>query len=162
MTAETILETRDLRREFGALVAVDDVSMQIQDGALHSIIGPNGAGKTTLFNLVSGTLRPTRGSVLFKGEDITGLPMYKTIHRGIGRSFQITNIFPNLTVFENIRLACQSTGQRQLSSVPVAPASDPLYGTDRRGAGTGGPDRDGRASSPEPSRTGTSASWSWA
>ena len=111
MTAETILETRDLRREFGALVAVDDVSMQIQAGTLHSIIGPNGAGKTTLFNLVSGTLRPTRGSVLFKGEDITGLPAYKTIHRGIGRSFQITNIFPNLTVFENIRLACQSQGK---------------------------------------------------
>lgn len=111
MAAETILETRELRREFGALVAVDDVSMRVETGALHSIIGPNGAGKTTFFNLVSGTLRPTRGKVLFKGEDITSLPVYKTIHRGIGRSFQITNIFPNLTVFENVRLACQSEGR---------------------------------------------------
>lgn len=110
MSAETILETRELRREFGALVAVDDVSIQIAAGGLHSIIGPNGAGKTTLFNLVSGTLRPTRGRVMFKGDDITDLPVHKTIHRGIGRSFQITNIFPNLTVFENIRLACQSQG----------------------------------------------------
>jgi branched-chain amino acid transport system ATP-binding protein len=106
-----ILETRDLRREFGALVAVADVSMQIEAGSLHSIIGPNGAGKTTLFNLVSGTLRPTRGRVLYKGEDITDLPVHRTIHRGIGRSFQITNIFPNLTVHENVRLACQAMGR---------------------------------------------------
>jgi len=109
--SEAILETRGLRREFGALVAVDDVSMKIERGTLHSIIGPNGAGKTTFFNLVSGTLRPTRGTVLFKGDDITALPMHRTIHRGIGRSFQITNIFPNLTVHENVRLACQAVGK---------------------------------------------------
>lgn len=107
----TLLETRDLRREFGALVAVDDVSMQIEQGSLHSIIGPNGAGKTTFFNLVSGTLAPTSGKVLFKGEDITTVPRYKTIHMGIGRSFQITNIFPNLTVVENVRLAAQAMGK---------------------------------------------------
>ena len=105
-----ILETQNLRREFGALVAVDDVTMEIEEGSLHSIIGPNGAGKTTFFNLVSGTLKPTAGRVLYKGEDITQLPMHRTIHKGIGRSFQITNIFPNLTVFENVRLACQALG----------------------------------------------------
>jgi branched-chain amino acid transport system ATP-binding protein len=105
-----ILETRDLRREFGALVAVDDVSVTIEEGSLHSIIGPNGAGKTTFFNLVSGTLAPTSGRVLYQGEDITDLPVHRTIHRGIGRSFQITNIFPNLTVFENVRLAAQAMG----------------------------------------------------
>ncbi|MDX2342541.1 MAG: ABC transporter ATP-binding protein [Acidimicrobiia bacterium] len=105
-----ILETQNLRREFGALVAVDDVSMEIEEGSLHSIIGPNGAGKTTFFNLVSGTLKPTAGRVLYKGEDITHLPMHRTIHKGIGRSFQITNIFPNLTVLENVRLACQALG----------------------------------------------------
>lgn len=105
-----ILETQNLRREFGALVAVDDVSVEIEEGSLHSIIGPNGAGKTTFFNLVSGTLKPTAGRVLYKGEDITDLPMHRTIHKGIGRSFQITNIFPNLTVFENVRLACQALG----------------------------------------------------
>jgi branched-chain amino acid transport system ATP-binding protein len=105
-----ILATRALRREFGALVAVDDVTMEIEEGALHSIIGPNGAGKTTFFNLVSGTLRPTAGRVFHRGEDITDLPAHRTIHRGIGRSFQITNIFPLLTVFENVRLACQAMG----------------------------------------------------
>lgn len=105
-----ILETQNLRREFGALVAVDDVSVEIEQGSLHSIIGPNGAGKTTFFNLVSGTLKPSAGKVLYKGGDITDLPVYRTIHEGIGRSFQITNIFPNLTVFENVRLACQALG----------------------------------------------------
>ena len=105
-----ILETQNLRREFGALVAVSDVSVKIEGGTLHSIIGPNGAGKTTFFNLVSGTLKPTAGRVFYKGEDITDLPVHKTIHRGIGRSFQITNIFPLLTVHENIRLACQALG----------------------------------------------------
>lgn len=105
-----ILETQNLRREFGALVAVDDVSVEIEEGSLHSIIGPNGAGKTTFFNLVSGTLKPTSGRVFYKGEDITDMPVHRTIHRGIGRSFQITNIFPNLTVFENVRLACQALG----------------------------------------------------
>lgn len=108
MTA--IIATQELRKEFGALVAVDDVSVQIEEGALHSIIGPNGAGKTTFFNLVSGTLKPTSGRVFHRGEDITNLAVHRTIHRGIGRSFQITNIFPLLTVFENVRLACQAMG----------------------------------------------------
>ena len=106
-----ILETIDLRKEFDALVAVDDVSIKIKKHSLHSIIGPNGAGKTTFFNLLSGNLEPTRGKVIYKGKNITRQPVYKTIHYGIGRSFQITNIFPNLTVFENIRLACQALGK---------------------------------------------------
>ena len=106
----TILATRDLRKEFGALVAVAGVTIDIEEGTLHSIIGPNGAGKTTLFNLISGTLRPTSGRVIHRGEDITDLPSHRTIHRGIGRSFQITNIFPNLTVLENVRLAAQASG----------------------------------------------------
>jgi branched-chain amino acid transport system ATP-binding protein len=110
VNGEVILETRNLRREFGALVAVDDMSVQIEAGSLHSIIGPNGAGKTTFFNLVSGTLKPTSGRVFYKDEDITDLPVHKTIHKGIGRSFQITNIFPNLTVLENVRLAAQALG----------------------------------------------------
>lgn len=111
MTSPVILEARNLRREFGALVAVADVSLQVQGGSLHSIIGPNGAGKTTLFNLLSGNLAPTRGQVFFKGQEITHLPLYKTAHLGIGRSFQISNIFPNLTALENIRLACQALGR---------------------------------------------------
>ncbi|MCS6843941.1 MAG: ABC transporter ATP-binding protein [Caldilineales bacterium] len=108
---DILLETRDLRKAFGALVAVDDVSIQVEAGAIHSIIGPNGAGKTTLFNLISGTLEPTSGRVIFKGKDITRLPPYRSAHLGIGRSFQITNLFPNLTALENVRLACQALGR---------------------------------------------------
>jgi branched-chain amino acid transport system ATP-binding protein len=111
MTSEIIFETVNLRKEFGALVAVDNVSLQVPQNTLHAIIGPNGAGKTTLFNLLSRNLEPTSGQVIFKGKDITHQPDYRTIHYGIGRSFQITNIFPNLTVFENIRLACQALGK---------------------------------------------------
>ena len=110
MDKEIILETKNLRKEFGALVAVDDVNIKVQKNTLHAIIGPNGAGKTTFFNLLSGNIEPTRGRVFYKGRDITNQPVHRTIHLGIGRSFQITNIFPNLTVFENIRLACQSLG----------------------------------------------------
>jgi branched-chain amino acid transport system ATP-binding protein len=110
MADDIILETVKLRKEFGALVAVADVSLQVRANSLHSIIGPNGAGKTTLFNLVSGNISPTSGRVVFKGRDITNLPLYRTVHLGIGRSFQLTNIFPNLTVLENIRLACQALG----------------------------------------------------
>lgn len=111
MADAIILETTNLRREFGALVAVADVSVQVQARSLHSIIGPNGAGKTTFFNLLSGNLVPTGGNVLFKGRDITNLPLHRTAHLGIGRSFQITNIFPNLTVLENIRLSAQALGK---------------------------------------------------
>lgn len=116
---EIILETRKLRREFGALVAVADVSIQVKAKTLHSIIGPNGAGKTTFFNLLSGNLKPTSGQVIFKGRDITKLALHRTAHLGIGRSFQITNIFPNLTVLESIRLSSQALGKdnfRLLSS----------------------------------------------
>ena len=109
MTArETIIETRNLSKHFGGLAAVDDVSIKIEAGTLHAIIGPNGAGKTTFFNLLSGNLKPTSGKVFYKGQDLTGKPVYRMIHMGIGRSFQITNIFPNLTVYENIRLASQA------------------------------------------------------
>ena len=111
MNPEIIFETVNLRREFGALVAVDDVSIKVRKNSLHAIIGPNGAGKTTFFNLLSGNIEPTSGQVIFKGRDITHQPVHRTIHFGVGRSFQITNIFPSLTVFENIRLASQALGQ---------------------------------------------------
>src|SRR6266545_2633635 len=110
MDSEIILETQNIRKEFGALVAVDNVGIKVRRNSLHAIIGPNGAGKTTLFNLLSGNIEPTSGRVIFKGHDITHQPVHRTIHFGIGRSFQITNIFPNITVFENIRLACQALG----------------------------------------------------
>lgn len=105
-----ILEGRGLRKEFGGLVAVADVDIQVQTGTLHAIIGPNGAGKTTLFNLLTGNLKPTRGTVSFKGQEITNEPLHSRVHLGIGRSFQITNIFPRLSVLENVRLAAQALG----------------------------------------------------
>ena len=111
MENQIILETHNLRKDFGGLVAVADFSVRVKAHSLHSIIGPNGAGKTTVFNLLSGNLEPTGGRVIFKGRDITALPAHRTAHLGIGRSFQITNIFPNLTVLENVRLAAQALGQ---------------------------------------------------
>ncbi len=115
MEDRIILEAQHLRKQFGGLVAVDDVSLRVRAGSLHSIIGPNGAGKTTLFNLLSGTLHPTAGHVIYDGRDITSLPPYRIAHLGIGRSFQITNLFPNLTVMENVRLAAQSMGGGSLN-----------------------------------------------
>ncbi|MDL1911463.1 ABC transporter ATP-binding protein [Chloroflexi bacterium CFX6] len=110
MSDEIIFETVSLSKHFSALVAVDNVNLKVRRNSLHAIIGPNGAGKTTFFNLLSGNLEPTSGKVIFKGRDITRQPVHRTIHFGVGRSFQITNIFPNLTVFENIRLAAQALG----------------------------------------------------
>jgi len=104
MASDIILETRHIRKEFGALVAVSDVSIKVHTNTLHSIIGPNGAGKTTFFNVLSGYLEATSGQVFFKSRDITKLPMHRTAHLGIGRSFQITNIFPNLTVLQLVRV----------------------------------------------------------
>jgi branched-chain amino acid transport system ATP-binding protein len=106
MTA--IIETKDLSIKFGGHIAVDSVSVSVPHNHFKSIIGPNGAGKTTFFNLLSGQLMPTEGQVLFKGNEITKLSPTKRTRAGIGRSFQITNVFPNLTVMENVRLAVQS------------------------------------------------------
>jgi branched-chain amino acid transport system ATP-binding protein len=105
-----ILETQNLRKDFGGLVAVAGVSIKVRAHTLHSIIGPNGAGKTTFFNLLSGNIEPTSGRVIFKDRDITDDPPHRTAHLGIGRSYQITNVFPNLTVLENVRLAAQALG----------------------------------------------------
>lgn len=105
-----LLETKALSRYFGGLKAVDGVDFKLASGDFHSIIGPNGAGKTTFLNLLSGALKPTQGKVIFKGQDITHLPAHRIAHLGIGRSYQITNVFPNLTVLENVRLAAQALG----------------------------------------------------
>ncbi len=115
MGEKVILETIQLRKEFGALVAVDNVSVQVRAHAIHSIIGPNGAGKTTFFNLLTRNVEPSAGRVLYNGRDITNLPLHRRAHLGIGRSFQITNIFPNLTVLENVRLASQALGHNSFA-----------------------------------------------
>src|SRR6185295_14840674 len=103
-----VLETRDLTIRFGGHVAVDGVSCAFRAGTLTAIVGPNGAGKTTYFNLISGQLRASSGTVHLKGDDVTGLPASARTRRGMGRAFQLTNLFPNLTVAENVRLAVQS------------------------------------------------------
>jgi branched-chain amino acid transport system ATP-binding protein len=102
------LETRDLTISFGGHVAVNNVSCAFHPGTLTAIVGPNGAGKTTYFNLISGQLTATAGEVLLAGADITRLPPSLRARRGLGRAFQLTNVFPNLTVRENVRLAAQS------------------------------------------------------
>lgn len=105
---QPILETANLSKNFGALQAVSNVNLKIGEGSIHSIIGPNGAGKTTLFNLLTGFHPPSSGKIYFKGKEITRFPPYTISQMHIGRSFQITSIFPELSVRENIRIAVQS------------------------------------------------------
>jgi branched-chain amino acid transport system ATP-binding protein len=106
-----VLETRDLTVRFGGHVAVDHVSCRFEAGTLTAIVGPNGAGKTTYFNLISGQLPATEGRVLLGGEDITHLSAPVRTRRGLGRAFQLTQLFPHLTVQENVRLAVQAREQ---------------------------------------------------
>ncbi len=108
--ARAILEARGLTREFGRFRAVDGVDLSIAEGTIHGLIGPNGAGKTTCFNLLSGFLKPTAGSIRFAGRDITGLNPASVARRGLVRSFQISAIFPRLTVLDNLRIALARTG----------------------------------------------------
>jgi branched-chain amino acid transport system ATP-binding protein len=105
---DALLETRGLAKQFGGLAAVNDVSLAFAAGEVHAVIGPNGAGKTTFLNLLSGEMRPSAGSVWFKGRAITGLPPDRVARLGIGRSFQRTNVFTELTCFENCWIAAQS------------------------------------------------------
>jgi branched-chain amino acid transport system ATP-binding protein len=103
-----VLRTEALTVRFGGLTAVDNVDFEIRRGEIRAIIGPNGAGKSTFFNCLTGVLRPTSGRILFNGEDITGLPPNRISQKGIARSYQITNILPNATTLENVRIAVQS------------------------------------------------------
>ncbi len=109
MTGDTILETRGLTKEFKGFVAVDNVNLMVRRGAIHALIGPNGAGKTTTFNLLTKFLVPTSGTILYNGHDITREMPADIARRGVIRSFQISAVFPNLTVLENVRIALQRT-----------------------------------------------------
>ena len=106
-TSDIILETRGLTKEFKGFVAVSQVNLQIKRGSIHALIGPNGAGKTTCFNLLTKFLIPTAGQILFEGEDITAEAPAHIARRGVIRSFQISAVFPHLTVLENVRVALQ-------------------------------------------------------
>jgi branched-chain amino acid transport system ATP-binding protein len=103
-----VLKTEKLTKNFGGLTAVHQVDFILEEGELQSIIGPNGAGKSTFFKMISGEIPPSRGKIWFKREDITGLPQHIISHKGIATSYQITNIFPKLSTFENVRIAVQS------------------------------------------------------
>jgi branched-chain amino acid transport system ATP-binding protein len=102
-----LLRTEKLTRAYGSLLAVDRVDMAVRQGELRSIIGPNGAGKTTFFRLISGEVAPTSGRIWFRDREVTGLPQHAVARLGIGKSYQITNVFPHLSVLENVRVAVQ-------------------------------------------------------
>src|ERR1035437_7525753 len=107
LSVEFILETRGLTKEFKGFVAVNQVDLKVQRGHIHALIGPNGAGKTTFFNLLTKFLHPTTGAILFNGTDITSEKPAQTARRGIVRSFQISAVFPHMTVLDNVRAALQ-------------------------------------------------------
>ena len=109
------LELEGVSRHFGGLKAVDSVNLTIQPGERHAVIGPNGAGKTTLFNLISGEIGATAGTITLFGADVTGLAPHQRAARGIARTFQITKLFPNLTVLENMLVACEALDRRKFA-----------------------------------------------
>ncbi|MFO1087210.1 MAG: ABC transporter ATP-binding protein [Reyranellaceae bacterium] len=135
MTAPA-LSVAGLQKRFGGVVAVDGVSLDIAPGELHAVIGPNGAGKTTLISLLSGALAPNAGTILLDGRDITGLAMHRRVRLGLARSYQITSLFPNFTVLENLALAVQGAGGRhdlaharaELEGIGLADRADRLAG----------------------------------
>ncbi len=105
---ETLLELRHLVKRYGGLVATDNLDLTVTRGEIHAIIGPNGAGKTTLIHQISGAIAPTSGSIIFNGRDITGVSMHERVKLGLARSYQITNIFKEYSVLDNIALAVQA------------------------------------------------------
>ena len=110
-----MLQVEGIRKSFGGFMAVNGAHLDVRQGEIVAVIGPNGAGKTTLFSLVTGILKPDEGRVCFKGEDITGLPAYRTCRKGMTRSFQVVNIFSRLTVFENVQIGILSQQRRTMN-----------------------------------------------
>ena len=108
-----LIECHEVTRRFGGLIAVDNVDMTVEAGETRAIIGPNGAGETTLFNLLTGVLTASEGQVIFEGRNITSLPVHDIIQRGISRTFQLTHLFPELSVLENVRIAAQARNNRR-------------------------------------------------
>jgi branched-chain amino acid transport system ATP-binding protein len=129
----SVLETRDLAIHFGGQYAVNGVSCAFEAGSLTAIVGPNGAGKTTYFNLISGQLRPSEGSVHFLGRDVTALGAAQRTRLGLGRSFQLTNLYPSLSALENVRLAVQSVAKIRFDLLGVAARKRDLIDEARAG-----------------------------
>ena len=132
-----LLRVSGLQKRFGGVLAVDDINLDLAEGEVHAVIGPNGAGKTTLIHLLSGALRPSAGTIALDGHDITGLAMHKRVRLGVARSYQITSVFPNFTVLENLTLALQGAAQphdrdragAELDSIGLGNRGDHLAGT---------------------------------
>lgn len=122
----SLLRVENVTKRFGKLAAVDGVSMTLESGELFAIIGPNGAGKTTFFNLLSGLFRPTSGRVYFAGDDVTRLPPEKRVRRGMARTFQITEIFPELTANENLRIPVEIAAGYRMRPWISRPQSDQI------------------------------------
>lgn len=114
--AAVILQAKGLAKAFGGLRAVDGVDFDLKDGEIHALIGPNGAGKTTFVSLLSGRIAPDAGEILLAGQDITALPAHKRVRAGIAYTFQITSIYPRLSVFDNVALAVQCSGAHDLEA----------------------------------------------
>jgi len=110
-----LLQLSNISKSFGGFKAISRASLDVKKGEIVAVIGPNGAGKTTLFNVITGVLKPNEGQVIFKGEEITGLPSHKVCKKGIARSFQIVNIFPRMSVFENVQIAVLTEQSRDLN-----------------------------------------------
>ena len=132
--SEIILETEDLTKEFAGFVAVNGVNLRVARGTIHALIGPNGAGKTTCFNLLTKFLQPTRGRILYKGRDITALAPADVARLGLVRSFQISAVFPHLTVLENVRIALQRAARRLVRLLALAQRARTASTTARVGA----------------------------
>ena len=128
-----LLETHRLSKNFGGLKAVSDVSFRVEKGEVRAVIGPNGAGKTTFVSLISGRLSPSAGTILFEGEDVTALPAFRRVQKGIAYTFQITSIFANLSVAENVALAAHQPGGKAslepLDRVGLASRASQIAGT---------------------------------
>jgi len=129
---EYVFRTEGLTRRFSGFTAVNEVTLSIPAGGVRTIIGPNGAGKTTFFNLLSGLLSPSEGRIWFKDREVTDLPPYQRARLGIGRSFQITNIFGHLTVYENVRLAVQAVHDGKANFFLPTRRMGDLHGTTER------------------------------
>ena len=134
--SEPILHIRGLRKSFGAAEIIRGVDLELGAGERHALIGPNGAGKSTLFHLISGNVAPTAGEIVFDGQRIDGWAPQHINRRGLARSFQITNIFPRLTVFENIRLAVLQRHRMQYTFWRLLDRVEPRAREDRAPAGT--------------------------
>ena len=122
--SEFILETEDLTKEFAGFVAVNGVNLRVERGTIHALIGPNGAGKTTCFNLLTKFLQPTRGRITYKGADITAQAPADVARLGMVRSFQISAVFPHLTVLENVRIALAARTRRLVRLLALEPGAE--------------------------------------